>query len=210
MIQYILATDFFLSITYTIYRGMHTSFKKILRWQIVNVHLITQQHDTDGEMLCSSYYDYNLWSNLYVCKLQLSRLGIMQVGIHDVYVRIYNAATRCSRPLYIIDSRGSYSATGTPWHTMSTVGLLFTALVMGACSQSRALSDAFTSSVFLDDEETFHLEWTANKTAGCIQFQARVKTHGWIGLGFSPDGQMSNSDVIIGWVRDSRAFLQVQ
>lgn len=31
----------------------------------------------------------------------------------------------------------------------------------------------------------------------------RVQTTGWIGFGISPNGQMRNSDVVIGWIDDS-------
>ena len=33
-----------------------------------------------------------------------------------------------------------------------------------------------------------------------ISFAVHVNTTGWVGFGLSPNGQMPNSDVVIGWV----------
>ena len=83
--------------------------------------------------------------------------------------------------------------------------LLFTAFFRA----STANVDDYKFSLFLDNEETFQLQWKVDKREGWIEFQAIVKTLGWIGIGFSPNGQMSGSDIIIGWVNNDQAFLQV-
>jgi hypothetical protein len=41
-----------------------------------------------------------------------------------------------------------------------------------------------------------------------IQFEAHVRTNGWFGLGISPNGGMGGSDIIIGWVKDNKAYLK--
>jgi len=43
-----------------------------------------------------------------------------------------------------------------------------------------------------------------------LKLSVHVQTTGWIWFGFSPNGQMPGSDVIIGWVDSSGvSFLQV-
>ena len=38
-----------------------------------------------------------------------------------------------------------------------------------------------------------------------IAFAVNVSTTGWVGFGLSPNGQMPQSDVVIGWVKDDGA-----
>ena len=42
--------------------------------------------------------------------------------------------------------------------------------------------------------------WNFDNDAETISFAVRVKTSGWVGFGLSPNGQMPDSDVVIGWV----------
>jgi len=43
-----------------------------------------------------------------------------------------------------------------------------------------------------------------------LNISVSVQTTGWIGMGFSPNGQMPGSDVVIGWVdNNGTSFLQV-
>lgn len=49
----------------------------------------------------------------------------------------------------------------------------------------------------------YKLYWKFNIELQMMYFAVRVYTKGWVGLGLSPNGQMPNSDVIIGWVDDS-------
>jgi len=55
----------------------------------------------------------------------------------------------------------------------------------------------------------YELYWRFDNEAETIDFAVRVQTTGWVGLGLSPNGQMPNSDVVIGWVVNSEAFLHV-
>ncbi len=45
--------------------------------------------------------------------------------------------------------------------------------------------------------------YEVNKSSETITFSAEVKTKGWIGFGFSPDGQMPDSDVIMAYIDKS-------
>ena len=48
----------------------------------------------------------------------------------------------------------------------------------------------------------YELYWNFDNDAETISFAVRVETTGWVGFGLSPNGQMPNSDVVIGWVTD--------
>ena len=49
--------------------------------------------------------------------------------------------------------------------------------------------------------------WDFNNTH--ITFEVHVETKGYVGFGFSPNGQMVNSDVVIGWVKDGHTYFSV-
>ena len=36
-----------------------------------------------------------------------------------------------------------------------------------------------------------------------------METRGYVGFGISPNGDMVNSDVVIGWVKDGRTYFSV-
>ena len=62
----------------------------------------------------------------------------------------------------------------------------------------------------LDPAGNYELSWSFDLEQKNISFAVRVQTTGWIGFGLSPNGQMPNSDVVIGWVDDNgRGYLQV-
>ncbi|CAI8042477.1 DBH-like monooxygenase protein 1 homolog [Geodia barretti] len=46
----------------------------------------------------------------------------------------------------------------------------------------------------------YELYWTFDNEAETISFAVRVNATGWVGFGLSPNGQMPDSDVVIGWV----------
>ena len=62
----------------------------------------------------------------------------------------------------------------------------------------------------LDSASKYELYWNFDLKRENISFAVRVQTKGWVGFGLSPNGQMPNSDVVIGWVDDSgKGYLQV-
>ena len=62
----------------------------------------------------------------------------------------------------------------------------------------------------LDSAGKYELYWSFDLEKETISFAVRVQTTGWIGFGLSPNGQMPQSDVVIGWVDDNgKGYLQV-
>ena len=56
----------------------------------------------------------------------------------------------------------------------------------------------WTHHLVLDQQELFHLFWTPSEET--IRFEIQVKTQGYVAIGFSPNGGMSGSDIILGWI----------
>jgi hypothetical protein len=50
---------------------------------------------------------------------------------------------------------------------------------------------------FIDFHESFRASWVLDETNTTIRFLLQAETRGWVGIGISPDGKMSNSDMII-------------
>lgn len=63
----------------------------------------------------------------------------------------------------------------------------------------------------LDGEEKMKLFWTVDWDAETVSFALEAATTGWVGFGFSTgSGQMVDSDVVIGWVKDNQGYLTVR
>ena len=74
---------------------------------------------------------------------------------------------------------------------------LFTVFVqLATCAHN--LEEEYRSSAILDDGYTLH--WNFDLEQQTIAFAVNVSTTGWVGFGLSPNGQMPQSDVVIGWV----------
>ncbi|OQV12673.1 putative DBH-like monooxygenase protein 1 [Hypsibius exemplaris] len=67
---------------------------------------------------------------------------------------------------------------------------------------------SLTHSTFLDGKRDFFLGWRFNATHMDVEITAR--TRGWIAVGISPNGQMDQSDVLLGWVDDNTNAVTVQ
>ena len=61
-------------------------------------------------------------------------------------------------------------------------------------------------------QDTYWMYWNFNSETEVINFAVRVLTTGWIGFGISPNGQMRNSDVVIGWIdaSSSKSYFHVR
>ena len=69
-------------------------------------------------------------------------------------------------------------------------------------------SDGFDYNTYIDENQLFKLYWTDLEN-DIIEFGIEVSSTGWIALGISPNGQMPNSDIALGWVDDDgNAYLQ--
>jgi hypothetical protein len=59
----------------------------------------------------------------------------------------------------------------------------------------------------VDLDQNYQLQWTVKETD--IIFEAQVRTHGYIGFGFSRDGTIYGADIFIGWMDDGHTFYHV-
>ena len=74
---------------------------------------------------------------------------------------------------------------------------IFTAFVqLATCTHN--LEEAYHFSAILDDGYTLH--WNFDLEHQTVGFAVNVSTTDWVGFGLSPNGQMPQSDVVIGWV----------
>jgi len=89
--------------------------------------------------------------------------------------------------------------------------ILITLLVVQCQGHSHdGLSEQYTHHVQLDNEGKYTMFYSVDTEESILNISVSVQTTGWIGIGFSPNGQMPGSDVVIGWVDKNRtSFLQV-
>ena len=80
----------------------------------------------------------------------------------------------------------------------TTLGTVAALLLLVTCSHGQNLASYKNSKILVSGQ--YELFWTYRPASSMLEMAVRVKTLGWFGLGISPDGQMSNSDVVIGWV----------
>src|SRR5882724_2691446 len=70
------------------------------------------------------------------------------------------------------------------------------------------LNYAWTGSVHLD--ENLFLKWRADNIAKILTLSVEVRAKGWFGIGFSRNGRMDNSDLVVGWITSTgQIYLQV-
>lgn len=69
-----------------------------------------------------------------------------------------------------------------------------------AAGEGSDLHNRYRFSRMLDKEGRYWLHWSFDSEAETISFAVNVETTGWVGFGLSPNGQMPQSDVVIGWV----------
>ena len=61
----------------------------------------------------------------------------------------------------------------------------------------------------LDTKGKVFLYWRYDERS--VTFELFCKTLGWVGFGFSPDGAMRGSDMVVGWVTsDGKTFFHVR
>jgi len=68
---------------------------------------------------------------------------------------------------------------------------------------------AFNRTLYDRGGDTYVLHWNFSIAERTIAIAVNVSTTGWVGFGVSPNGGMLNSDVVIGWVRNGRAYFHV-
>lgn len=97
-------------------------------------------------------------------------------------------------------------------------------LVQSTILLSAVIAIRWEHSADLNDK--FRVYWTINKIPSISQqqllsshlylphltevtFEIQVQTLGYIGFGFSPDGNRSGSDIVIGWVDHGQTYFHV-
>ena len=77
---------------------------------------------------------------------------------------------------------------------------LFSVLLYSSLAQDSDLSVRFGRFSQLSRSPLYELYWDVNGDR--VAFAVRVQTTGWVGFGISPNGEMPDSDVIMGFVDD--------
>ena len=57
------------------------------------------------------------------------------------------------------------------------------------------------------EEGKYFLYWAFNDDR--ITFEVHVRTHGWVGLGFTNNGGMKGADIVIGWIKNGETYFKV-
>ena len=73
---------------------------------------------------------------------------------------------------------------------------------LGSCASVPGVktTEPFDHAEILDKSGNYILFWNVNDTH--VTFEVHVKTQGYVGFGFSDNGNMYPGDVIVGWVKD--------
>ena len=80
-------------------------------------------------------------------------------------------------------------------------------LVLGVHDLSS--SYPFNTTLYNLNGDTYVLHWNFSTAERTIAFAVNVSTTGWVGFGVSPNGGMVNSDIVMGWVSNGRAYFHV-
>ncbi|KAJ7357611.1 DBH-like monooxygenase protein 1 [Desmophyllum pertusum] len=87
--------------------------------------------------------------------------------------------------------------------------LLCLAAFYSTASADHDLHSEYAHHAVLDPAEKMKLYWTVDWDAKTVSFAVEAETTGWVEFGFSNgSGQMIGSDVVIGWVKDNKGYLQ--
>lgn len=89
--------------------------------------------------------------------------------------------------------------------------VLSSSLVSSEHPHSRDLASEYSFKFTLRDDEkgTYILHWKFDLDAETIGFAVNVSTEGWVGFGLSPNGGMSGSDIVVGWVDGGKTHFTV-
>lgn len=63
---------------------------------------------------------------------------------------------------------------------------------------------------YLDQNHLVCLKWGFDNLQGNITFKLVVNTTGWVGFGFSPNGGMKGSDIVMGGLGPSGSYFAVR
>ncbi|XP_055593234.1 MOXD1 homolog 2-like [Uranotaenia lowii] len=83
------------------------------------------------------------------------------------------------------------------------------AILLGCVDLSAAAAASMGSSMWdhvVDFDQNYRLLWTS--TSQDITFEVQARTLGYVGLGFSRDGTLSDADLAIGWIDQGHVYFQ--
>lgn len=87
---------------------------------------------------------------------------------------------------------------------------LLTSGIFAAVPTMDTVVKDFHGKEFLDGRGEYLLEWTIDWRNRMMIFNITVATSGWIGFGFSKDGQMKDADMVVAGVSpDQRPYITV-
>ena len=92
---------------------------------------------------------------------------------------------------------------------MKSLLYLYTLLPLALGTHDLSGRYPFSARLYDRNGDTYVLHWNFSTADRTIAFAVNVSTTGWVGLGISPNGGMVNSDVVIGWVSNGRAYFHV-
>ena len=79
-----------------------------------------------------------------------------------------------------------------------------------ALHASAGLASEYSFFAALDEDQNVKLYWNVSTEEKEIYFAVEAKTTGWIGFGISSgQGKMEGADIVIGWVKDGKAYFKV-
>ena len=91
---------------------------------------------------------------------------------------------------------------------LSSLLVVFSALIS---ARAVDLSSEYAHHAVLDPKELMKLYWTVDWDKESVSFAVEAATTGWVGFGFSSgNGKMVGSDMVVGWVKDSKGYLTVR
>lgn len=94
-------------------------------------------------------------------------------------------------------ARQAYSV---PRKKLFEVFVLILCLIASVCAEQ-------TWDHVVDLDQNYQLLWTVREPD--IILEVQVRTHGYIGFGFSRDGTIYGADVFIGWIDNGHTFFHV-
>lgn len=91
------------------------------------------------------------------------------------------------------------------YHESVLVCYLRYVFILLQISVSAVIGIHWDHSVLMNDD--FRLLWSTKYQD--ITFEIQVRTHGYIGFGFSRDGSRAGADIVIGWIDQGQTYFQV-
>ena len=114
------------------------------------------------------------------------------------------AFARCTRT-HTLRVRSQTDTKALIMNEMKSLLVVLLALFSLGCCQSNLNPYPFSAVLRTDGNgrPLYTLHWNFSTAEETITIGVNVSTNGWVGFGISPNGGMTNSDVVIGWVNDN-------